>query len=470
MKDREKLIREAVNATVRGDRLRALQIYTGLLMHNRRDNEAREGLRRLGVPVPGEHEPEPAAITQSGQHPRTFRLPWMSATGEPAKGPRPAPEHREQEREAGSPPVYRVQPGPDYRRRAERERVALLVGLLAIMAILISLMIPSCGRLAVPLPTFTAPPTQGAVLQQASRAPPAPAAAIPQEALPQALAAAGSREQTPAGVRWSIEPPYVQSESYRASVASDMLRADPTLAQARVGSVEASRGQEGIQLVGADARRITEENWRVLASAVWRFAEHNGRFPSTLDDLVPGYLDAIPLEAVTGRADEKSAPDGKGGWSYEPPPGGKDLWAGTGASITPDLPPGTLNMPREFTPMVVKAHKASGTMEVWSGGKRLRSYPMGIGANNLTPEGTFTVDYRSALAENLPDGTPNPFGTRWLRLSVGAEAGAFGIHGSDDPGSVLEPLSLGCLRLRRGDLEDFYRLVPTGTPVTVDTL
>lgn len=469
MSERDRLIREALDATVRGERHRALQIYTRLLMADRSDEEAREGLRRLGVPVPGDEN-----LDDEFWEPLLH--PPVSSTREPAVGaaPRPRPS-----RSPGMAPVYQVQPGPDYRTRASRERLALMLALLAVLAILVALMTPACGRLGVPLPTFTAssltlwkagPEAVGPDLQATLERPAMPASCrceLDPKALPPELLTSGRRAATTEGMKWSVAAPYAQSEAYQAAVAGDALRADRSLAEAEVGAVKAIRKGEAIQIAGADAARLTEENWLVLASAVWRFTEKHGKYPDTLTDLVPGFIDSIPLEAVTGKSAVTSSPDGKGGWAYSPPLGAGSIWEGIAAAVRPNLPESTLSMPPAFTPISVAADKSDGRIDVKSGDRVLRSYPMGVGANNMTPEGTFGVDFRSALAEKLPDGSPNPFGTRWLRLTVQAEAGAFGIHGHDDPKTVLEPTSLGCLRLARGDLEDFYRLVPTGTPVTI---
>lgn len=461
MSERDRLIREALDATVRGDRHRALQIYTRLLMADRSDEDAREGLRRLGVPVPGEEMLDDQ-----------FWEPLQEELRRPAPPPKPA-------RTRGMDPVYRVQPEPDYRTRASRERWALILALLAVLAILMALMTPACSRLGVPLPTFTAssytlwkagPEAVQPNLQATLERPAMPASCrceLDPKTLPPDLLESGRREATPEGTKWSIKAAEGQSEAYQASVAGDVLRSDRSLAEAEVGAVKASREGDSIQIAGTDAAKLTEENWLILTSAVWRFTEKHGKFPEALTDVVPGYIDSIPLEAVTGKASAVSKPDGRGGWAYSPPAGGGSIWDGIAAAVRPNLPEGQLSLPATFTPISVAADKSDGRIEVKSGDRVLRSYPMGIGANNMTPEGTFGIDFRSALAESLPDGSPNPFGTRWLRLTVQAEAGAFGIHGFDNPKAVLEPTSLGCLRLRRGDLEDFYRLVPTGTPVTI---
>jgi lipoprotein-anchoring transpeptidase ErfK/SrfK len=43
----------------------------------------------------------------------------------------------------------------------------------------------------------------------------------------------------------------------------------------------------------------------------------------------------------------------------------------------------------------------------------------------------------------------------------------FGIHGTTEPDRMMEEVSLGCIRLRNEDIEEFFRLVPRGADVRV---
>lgn len=53
-------------------------------------------------------------------------------------------------------------------------------------------------------------------------------------------------------------------------------------------------------------------------------------------------------------------------------------------------------------------------------------------------------------------------GTRRLELGDG-----YGIHGTDDPASIGQSVSHGCVRLRNEDIEKLYPMVPVGTPVYI---
>lgn len=53
-------------------------------------------------------------------------------------------------------------------------------------------------------------------------------------------------------------------------------------------------------------------------------------------------------------------------------------------------------------------------------------------------------------------------GTRRLVLGDG-----YGIHGTNDPSSIGRSVSHGCVRLRNGDIEKLFDMVPVGTPVYI---
>jgi hypothetical protein len=53
-------------------------------------------------------------------------------------------------------------------------------------------------------------------------------------------------------------------------------------------------------------------------------------------------------------------------------------------------------------------------------------------------------------------------GTHRLYLGDG-----YGIHGTDEPTSIGQSVSHGCVRVRNEDIETLYRLVPIGTPVYI---
>ncbi|WP_243141218.1 L,D-transpeptidase family protein [Alkaliphilus pronyensis] len=57
------------------------------------------------------------------------------------------------------------------------------------------------------------------------------------------------------------------------------------------------------------------------------------------------------------------------------------------------------------------------------------------------------------------------FGTRWMGLNV--PWGKYGIHGTNKPDSIGYNASAGCIRMHNRDVEDLYKYVKHGTPVTI---
>lgn len=87
-----------------------------------------------------------------------------------------------------------------------------------------------------------------------------------------------------------------------------------------------------------------------------------------------------------------------------------------------------------------------------------------------TPDGVFTIVVR----EELVPGETNPqLGTRWLGLQVpgddekAARGLKYGIHGTDDPGSIGGHASGGCVRMHTDDVVQLYERVEVGTTVFI---
>lgn len=84
-----------------------------------------------------------------------------------------------------------------------------------------------------------------------------------------------------------------------------------------------------------------------------------------------------------------------------------------------------------------------------------------------TPGGTYRIVNRvSKPSYYLPGkviaaGPSNPVGTRWLGLSLKG----FGIHGTNNPGSIGRKASHGCVRMRNRDVEELFDLVRVGDVV-----
>ncbi len=104
----------------------------------------------------------------------------------------------------------------------------------------------------------------------------------------------------------------------------------------------------------------------------------------------------------------------------------------------------------------------------------LKSFPVATGRDaSPTPTGRFTVVYkeenRPFYKGNIAGGASNnPLGTRWLGLNIHKTAGnTYGIHGTNQVGSIGMKVSAGCIRMKNADVEWLYDHVAKGTPVII---
>ncbi|MEZ6125918.1 MAG: L,D-transpeptidase family protein [Planctomycetaceae bacterium] len=100
----------------------------------------------------------------------------------------------------------------------------------------------------------------------------------------------------------------------------------------------------------------------------------------------------------------------------------------------------------------------------------VRHYTVGIGRNQRTPAGHFTVLNKLENPEwSDPDGgtvdaddPQNPLGEYWLGLGD-----HIGIHGTIDPDSIGKAASRGCIHMADGDIEEVFQLLGVGSPVLI---
>ncbi|MDD2420771.1 MAG: L,D-transpeptidase [Heliobacteriaceae bacterium] len=96
-------------------------------------------------------------------------------------------------------------------------------------------------------------------------------------------------------------------------------------------------------------------------------------------------------------------------------------------------------------------------LSLYRNGSLVRTYPVGIGkALTPTPAGTFYI------INKVPN-PGGPFGAMWLGLS----RPHYGIHGTNNPGSIGSQVSHGCIRMYNQDVLNLALTIPLGTPVTI---
>ncbi|MEO6463742.1 MAG: L,D-transpeptidase [Candidatus Eisenbacteria bacterium] len=105
-------------------------------------------------------------------------------------------------------------------------------------------------------------------------------------------------------------------------------------------------------------------------------------------------------------------------------------------------------------------------------GERLvASYPVAVGRPATpTPSGSFRILQMAKDPTWAPKGGPivppgprNPLGTRWMRITTSG----YGIHATNDPGSIGGARSHGCIRMHRADAEAVFAQVQRGTRVDI---
>jgi hypothetical protein len=120
------------------------------------------------------------------------------------------------------------------------------------------------------------------------------------------------------------------------------------------------------------------------------------------------------------------------------------------------------------THLIVRLHRRR--MTLFRAGRAIFRAPVGIGAPGTpTPRGQFYIrdrlrGYASAFYGPIAFGTS----ARSAVLTEWPAGGFIGIHGTDAPHLIPGRPSHGCIRMRNRDLKRLARLLPVGTPVTIE--
>lgn len=115
--------------------------------------------------------------------------------------------------------------------------------------------------------------------------------------------------------------------------------------------------------------------------------------------------------------------------------------------------------------------KSQNILTLKSNDEILKTYKVATGKNSSTPSGAFTVTNKlidppwyPPAGGVIPAGDPkNVLGSRWMGISKPG----YGIHGTIEPESIGKSVTEGCVRMRNGDVEELYAIVPEGTEVVI---
>lgn len=132
-----------------------------------------------------------------------------------------------------------------------------------------------------------------------------------------------------------------------------------------------------------------------------------------------------------------------------------ELWAEQELAAIPGQP---TTPPSGKVTLVVKV--PSRLLEVYSDGKLYKRYQIAAGKKNTpTPIGDWTIIWKAYHSGEL-------FGTRFMGLDV--PWGGYGIHGTNQPWSIGQFASQGCIRMRNKDIEELFDWIPVGTSVRIE--
>ncbi len=117
-----------------------------------------------------------------------------------------------------------------------------------------------------------------------------------------------------------------------------------------------------------------------------------------------------------------------------------------------------------------------------AGGRAMR-YDVGVGREGFEWSGVTRVGRKAewpgwtppaAMLKRRPDlprhmagGVDNPLGARAMYLYSGNRDVGYRIHGSNEPDTIGQAVSSGCIRMLNADVEDLYERVRVGAKVVV---
>ncbi len=119
-------------------------------------------------------------------------------------------------------------------------------------------------------------------------------------------------------------------------------------------------------------------------------------------------------------------------------------------------------------------NKTTNEMAFIVNGKVEKVYQVATGrTETLTPEGEFSIVIKAInpyyRKKNIEGGSKeNPLGTRWMGFDAEETDGRiYGIHGNNNPNSIGQYITGGCVRMYNQEVEELFWKVPFGTKVFI---
>ncbi|MFB1050425.1 L,D-transpeptidase [Paraliobacillus sp. JSM ZJ581] len=132
--------------------------------------------------------------------------------------------------------------------------------------------------------------------------------------------------------------------------------------------------------------------------------------------------------------------------------------------------------PTDQSPFVI-VNKATLQLAFINEGEVKKVYSVATGVTKeKTPEGMFNIIVKAEQPyyrkKNIPGGNPNnPLGARWIGFDAENTNGrVYGVHGTNQPETIGQRVSAGCIRMKNKDVIVLFNKIPIGTKIwIVDT-
>ena len=184
---------------------------------------------------------------------------------------------------------------------------------------------------------------------------------------------------------------------------------------------------------------------------------------------------------------------GRGGYGYDQGGGGEPTYpdggygggrGGRDGGEASDMRTRTeVENPTKQPPGTIVVDTQTRHLYLVENGGRAIEYGIGVGREGFAWKGTAHVQRKAEwpgwtppaeMLKRRPDlplhmegGIENPLGARALYLFNGKGDTGFRIHGTNEPDTIGQAVSSGCIRMMNADVIDLYTRVPVGTRVVV---
>jgi lipoprotein-anchoring transpeptidase ErfK/SrfK len=174
-----------------------------------------------------------------------------------------------------------------------------------------------------------------------------------------------------------------------------------------------------------------------------------------------------------GNSNSRSGSNFRSGPNYYG--GGSDYYGGGSSPIARTL----VNSPGRFAPGTIYINTAERRLYFILGNGEALRYGIGVGRDGFGWSGTHRITAkkewpswtppaqmrarRPDLPRYLAGGIENPLGARAMYLG----STLYRIHGSNEPETIGQAVSSGCIRMTNEDVTDLYNRVSVGTVVVV---